>query len=105
MSDIQTAHFPVIILRKNLVNLVRGSVDVRHGGVVVHEIYDRRDELTHVSLYVIGLLPEFGGLIAEVCGHNPVKIAALVGGVKGGEPVREQPESTADEDTLGIHFL
>lgn len=103
--NVQSAHFAVIILCKNLVDLVRGRVNIRHGGVVVHKVNDGCDELTHIRLYVVGLFLKLRRLIAEVRGHNPVEVAVFVGGVKGGEPVRKQPESTADKDPFGVHFL
>lgn len=104
-SDIQSAHFAAIILRENLMDLVRGRVDVSHGGVVVHKVDDGCDELAHIRLYVVGLFHKLRRLIAEVCRHNPIKVTVFVSGVKGGEPVREQPERTADKDAFGVHFL
>lgn len=72
---------------------------------MVHKVDDGCDELAHIRLYVVGFFLKFRRLVAEVRRHDPVKVALFVGGVEGGEPVREQPESTADKDTLGVHFL
>ena len=54
--DIQSAHFPVVVLGKNLVDLVCWCVDIGHGSVVVHEINDGCDELAHIGLYIVRLV-------------------------------------------------
>ncbi len=72
---------------------------------MVHKVDDGCDELAHIRLYVVGLFHKLRRLVTEVCCHNPIKVAIFVGGVKGGEPVSEQPEGTADKDPLGVHFL
>ena len=97
--------FPVIVSGQDFIDFFRRSHNVGHGNVMIHKINDGCQELAHIGLGIIGPGVKLRRLIGEVGGDYPVEPAVFIGLVEGLKAIGEQSEGTADENTLGIHFL
>ena len=73
--------------------------------VMVDKINDHGHIFGHVGEFEPFSFRQFRRLIGEIGSHELVKIALLVRLIKDIESVCEQTEGSAEEDSLGMHFL
>ena len=95
----------VVVGVHNTVDLLSGSHDIGQRSIMVHEVDQGSNELTHVCFNKVRSCIDFGRQIGKIRSDDLIKIAMLVSSIEILQTIGEQTKGTADIYASGIHCL
>ena len=92
-----------VVARQDLMDLGRGSGDIRDGGIMIEEIDDRRHIFAHIRHGEPGTVLQLLRLIGQVRRDDHIKIAPLISLIKNIQSVCKESERRAQEYVVRVH--